>query len=121
MQAKRAPGEKETGLMGRKRGGGLPRSLTVLCHEPVGHSRNGIYQLAKKGQDRQAALHGGQVTHLQETWSDRSPPGHTQKDMQGGFTITTTTTREPSGANAPPSALETLGTTSPIKGREIKM
>lgn len=44
----------------------LPQSsLTMLHHKLVCQSRNGIHQLAKKGQGGKAASHGGYVTQLE--------------------------------------------------------
>lgn len=40
------------------------RSLTVLHYKFVCQGRDGIHQLAKKGQGGQAASHGGHVTQL---------------------------------------------------------
>lgn len=42
------------------------RSLTMLHYKLVCQSRDGIHQLAKKGQGRQAASHGGHVAQLQK-------------------------------------------------------
>lgn len=42
------------------------RSLTMLHYKLVGQSRDGIHQLAEKGQGGQAASHGGHVTELQK-------------------------------------------------------
>lgn len=40
------------------------RSLTVFHYKFVCQGRDGIHQLAKKGQGGQAASHGGHVTQL---------------------------------------------------------
>lgn len=42
------------------------RSLTMLHYKLVCQSRDGIHQLADKGQGGQAASHGGHVTELQK-------------------------------------------------------
>lgn len=48
------------------------RSLTVLHYKFVCQSRDGIHQLAEKGQGGQAASHGGHVTQLQKVNTLRS-------------------------------------------------
>lgn len=42
------------------------KSLTMLHYKLVCQRRDGIHQLAKKGQGGQAASHGGHITQLQE-------------------------------------------------------